>query len=96
MHECLWAREGKVTNVLGNTLVQGRTKAQNSLGLYAVYNSLSGPFSMLWDPLFDLNKSIIRLVLPLGFFPGVYLKFLVFLYAWFNFLVYASAACFVE
>jgi hypothetical protein len=44
------AREGKVTDVLGNVLVQGRTEAQEFPGFSAVYNSLGEPFSLSWEP----------------------------------------------
>jgi hypothetical protein len=49
-HGCPDVREGKVMDVLGNMLVQGRTEAHESLGLFAVYNSLSGPLSLLREP----------------------------------------------
>jgi hypothetical protein len=49
-HGHLWAREGKVMDALGNMLVQGRTEAQEFPGLSAVYNSLSGPLSLLREP----------------------------------------------
>jgi hypothetical protein len=45
-----WAREGKVMDALGNMLVQGRTEAHEFPGLSAVYNSLSGPLSLLREP----------------------------------------------
>jgi hypothetical protein len=53
-------------------MVQGHTIEHEFPGLSLVYNSLSGSFSLLWKPLFDLNKRIIGLVFPLGFLPGVY------------------------
>jgi hypothetical protein len=58
-------------DALGNMLVQGHVEAQEFLGLYAVYNSLSGPLFLLQEPYFDLNKSIIRLVFFWGFSRGL-------------------------
>ena len=63
-----------VAYTLGNVPVQGRTTTHALPSLCAMYISLSGPFSLLREPLFDLNKSILDLVFPLGFFPGVYTK----------------------
>ena len=57
-------------DALGNMLVQGHPKAHEFPRLSVVYNSLSRPLSLLWEPLFDLNKRIIGLVFPLAFFQG--------------------------
>jgi hypothetical protein len=60
-HGYPWVREGKVMDVHGSEkgksqmhwetcVVQGRTTTQEFPGLSAVYNSLSGPFSLLREP----------------------------------------------
>jgi hypothetical protein len=64
----------------GNVLVHGCTTTQEFLGLSVVYNSLSGPFSLLRSPDLTLIKAS-WIGFPTGVFPGVYTKILVFICA---------------
>jgi hypothetical protein len=50
IHRCTWDRERKVADALGNVLIQGRTTTKNFPGFCAMYNSLNGPLSLLWEP----------------------------------------------
>jgi hypothetical protein len=49
-HGCPWVTEGKVMDFSQKHARIGRTTTHEFPGLSAVYNSLSGPFSLLREP----------------------------------------------
>jgi len=95
VYVCMFA-EGKAHTPWEKCWYRVVQQAQALPSLSTVY-ILSGPFSLLREPWFDLNKIILELVFPLGFFSGVvYPKILVFVCDIFGFLVYDSIACLVD